>query len=68
MPIVRVTLASGRTAEQKQAAAKEITQTLVDRLGAHREHVYVLFEDIAPDEWLVGGETITERKQKRGEI
>lgn len=68
MPIVRVTLAAGRTAEQKKAAALEITQTLVDRLDAHREHVYVVFEDVPPDEWIVAGETITERKKKRGEI
>jgi len=68
MPVVRVTLAAGRTAEQKKAAALEITQTLVDRLGAHRAHVYVVFEDIPPDDWVVGGETITERRRKRGEM
>ena len=68
MPIVRVTLAAGRTAEQKKAAAREITKVLVDKLDAHAGHVYVLFEDISPDEWTVAGETITERKRQRGEI
>lgn len=67
MPMVRVTLAAGRTAEQKQTAANEITQTLVERLGAHAEHVYVVFEDIPGDDWMVGGVTITERKRQRGE-
>lgn len=68
MPIVRVTLASGRTPEQKKAAAQEITQVLVDKLDAHASHVYVLFEDIPGDDWTVGGETITERKRQRGEL
>ncbi|NKB28406.1 MAG: hypothetical protein GKR99_12945 [Rhodobacteraceae bacterium] len=67
MPIVRVTMAEGRSASQKAAFAREVTDSLVRHCGAHAEHVYVLFDDVPPDEWLVGGETITERKRKRGE-
>jgi len=67
MPIVRVTLAAGRTTEQKKAAANEITETIARVCNAHAAHVYVLFEDVPPDEWMVGGETITERKAQRGE-
>lgn len=67
MPIVRVTMANGRTSEQKKRAAQEITETIVRRCNAHAEHVYVVFDDIAPDDWTVGGETIGERKAKRGE-
>lgn len=67
MPIVRVTLAEGRSPEQKQALAREITDSVVRHCGGHAQHVYVLFEDIPPDEWLVGGDTITERRRARGE-
>lgn len=67
MPIVRVTLATGRTAEQKQEAAREITETIARCCDAHAEHVYVVFEDIPPDEWTVGGVTVAERKRQRGE-
>lgn len=67
MPIVRVTMATGRTSAQKKAAALEITDTIVRHCGAHAEHVYVLFDDVPADDWTVGGETITERKAKRGE-
>ncbi len=67
MPIVKVTMASGRTAEQKKSAALEITGTLVRHCGAHAEHIYVVFEDVAADDWVVNRETITERKAKRGE-
>lgn len=67
MPIVRVTMATGRTSAQKKAAAIEITDTIVRHCGGHAEHVYVLFDDVPADDWTVGGETITERKAKRGE-
>ena len=67
MPIVRVTMAAGRTSEQKKAAAIEITDTIARVCNAHADHVYVIFEDVPPDEWTVGGETITERKAQRGE-
>lgn len=67
MPIVRVTMATGRTSAQKKAAAIEITDTIVRHCGGHAEHIYVLFDDVPADDWTVGGETITERKAKRGE-
>ena len=67
MPIVRVSMASGRTAEQKKALAVDITEAMVRHCGGHADHVYVVFEDVHPDDWTVGGKTITERKQARGE-
>jgi 4-oxalocrotonate tautomerase len=67
MPIVRVTMAEGRSQEQKTALAREITDSLVRHCGGDASHVYVLFDDMPPDQWLVGGETITERRRKRGE-
>ncbi len=67
MPIVRVSMAAGRSEAQKQTVAQEITETLARHCGVHAEHVYVLFEDVSPDEWIVGGQTITQRKAARGE-
>ncbi|MEL6517626.1 MAG: 4-oxalocrotonate tautomerase family protein [Pseudomonadota bacterium] len=67
MPIVRITLAEGRSKAQKQALAREVTDSVVRHCEIGAEHVYVLFDDIPPDEWLVGGDTITERKRARGE-
>ena len=67
MPIVRVTLIENRTAQQKQAAAKDITEALVKHCGAHADHIYVVFEDVNPDDWVIAGETITERRRQRGE-
>ncbi len=67
MPMIRITLAEGRTAEQKKKAAQEMTETMVRHCNAHPEHVYVVFDDISADDWTVGGVTIRERKARRGE-
>lgn len=67
MPIVTVKLIEGRTAEQKRQAALAITDALIETCGAHRDHIYVVFEDVAGTDWVVAGETVTERMRKRGE-
>ncbi|XXK31743.1 tautomerase family protein [Rhodobacteraceae bacterium nBUS_24] len=67
MPIVRVTLAEGRTSAQKKSVALEITDSIARHCNVHKEHIYVLFDDLSADDWTVGGETIAERKAKRGE-
>lgn len=65
MPVVRVSLASGRTSDQKKAVALEITESIARHCNVHKEHIYVLFEDLSADDWTVGGETIAERRAKR---
>ena len=67
MPIVTVQMVEGRDADQKRAAATAITHALVEHCGAHLDHVYVVFEDVAATDWMVAGETVAERKRKRGE-
>lgn len=67
MPYVAVEIIEGRTDEQKQRVAQAITDALVDQMDASAEHVYVVFKDIAATNWLIAGETVAERRRKRGE-
>ena len=67
MPYVKVQITKGRTDSQKEKAGQAITDSLVEHVGAHLDHVYVDFEDIEGTDWLVGGETVAECKRKRGE-
>lgn len=60
-----MSLASGRTSDQKKAVALEITESIARHCNVHKEHIYVLFEDLSADDWTVGGETIAERRAKR---
>ena len=40
MPLVRITMTEGRTAQEKQETAQEITRILAEKCRAHAEHVY----------------------------
>lgn len=55
MPIVRVEMWEGRTKEQKAELAKAITEALVSIAKTHAEHVTVVFEDVAKENWAIGG-------------
>ncbi|MBX3606600.1 MAG: 4-oxalocrotonate tautomerase [Piscinibacter sp.] len=55
MPTIRVELFEGRTHEQKQALAREITAACVKVLGGSADGIDVLFYDIARQDWATGG-------------
>lgn len=62
MPIVRVTMAAGRTQKQKSALARDITDALMRQCGADAANINILFEDVELDQWLVGSDAIAERE------
>jgi len=55
MPIVRVELWSGRTAEQKAELAKAITDAVCRIVNCPPEATYVVFTDIQKENWAQGG-------------
>jgi 4-oxalocrotonate tautomerase len=64
MPIVKVSMLSGRTQETKQKIAEEMTEVMTRNLGNAPEHIYVIFEDVAPTDWAVGGEFFPSKEDK----
>lgn len=56
MPLIEVSLITGRTAEQKRRMAKALEDAVVQHGGARRANVQVIFRDVAEEDWLVGGE------------
>lgn len=55
MPFVVVKLYEGRTIEQKRAAAKAITQVIVETLNTSADHTQVVFEDVKKSDWAIAG-------------
>ncbi len=55
MPIVRVEMWSGRTEAQKSELARVITEAVVTIAHATPESTIVIFEDVARENWAVGG-------------
>jgi 4-oxalocrotonate tautomerase len=61
MPLLRVSLWSGRTREQKAAMARALTDTMVDVAKVPAEAVTIQFEDLPKENWATGGELHSER-------
>ncbi|MCS3844898.1 tautomerase family protein [Microbacterium sp. AK031] len=55
MPNIRVELLPGRTVDQRRAFAEAVTLAAVEALGAQREHVRIMFEEVAADLVANGG-------------
>ena len=55
MPIVRVEMWPGRTQSQKAELARVITEAVVTVAHTTPESTIVIFEDIAKENWAVGG-------------
>lgn len=55
MPIVRIEMLAGRSAELKQQLAAELTALVARRCGSDPAHVWVIFEDVQHHDWAVAG-------------
>lgn len=58
MPIVTVEWIEGRSAEQKQALAARITAAVADIGGANPDDVWVVYQDVKPGDWAIGGRLV----------
>ena len=57
MPFVHIELLEGRSAEQKAALVKEITESVVKHTGAPADAVYVIIQELKKGEQLAQGGT-----------
>jgi 4-oxalocrotonate tautomerase len=55
MPLVQVTMLSGRSADQKRKLAQRITDAMVEEAGARREAVVVAFNEVSKESYASGG-------------
>jgi len=65
MPYVNIRITrDGATAEQKAALIKGTTPLLVDVLNKNPQTTVVVIDEVDMDNWGIGGETVTARKQQ----
>ncbi|MEK7396672.1 MAG: tautomerase family protein [Candidatus Poribacteria bacterium] len=65
MPILRVSLWSGRTKEEKADLAKALTDTMVKVAKVPSEAVTIMFEELPKDCWSTGGVLHCEKYKDR---
>lgn len=62
MPIIRVEMFKGRSAEQKKMIAKELIDGFIKGAGGGKpEAFHVVFTEVEKDDWTVGYESMRER-------
>ena len=65
MPYVNIKITrDGATAEQKVRLIKGVTDLLVEVLDKNPATTMVIIDEVAPDNWGIGGESVTTRRQR----
>lgn len=65
MPYVNIKITrEGATAEQKTALISGVTRLLQDILGKNPSTTVVVIDEVATDNWGIGGETVTVRRDR----
>ena len=54
MPYVNVKTAGSLTREQREAIAKDISESLERVAAKPKDHTYIVFDEVARDHWAVG--------------
>ena len=60
MPFVSIKLAGSVTKEQKKQIAKEITETLQKHAHKPPSYTYIVFEEVAFEDWAIAGKLLDE--------
>lgn len=55
MPYVNIQITRGATRAQKAALVRDVTASLVRELGKRPEHVHVVLQEIAEEDWGFAG-------------
>ena len=68
MPYVNIKITNeGATTEQKAELIRGVTTLLKDVLGKDPRTTVVVIEEVATDNWGIGGETVTVRRKREKE-
>lgn len=65
MPYVNIKITrEGATSEQKAELIREVTALLQRVLGKNSQTTVVVIDEVETDNWGIGGETVTVRRQR----
>lgn len=57
MPLAQISIMKGRSKTAKEALIREVTDAICNSLGARREAVRVIINEVEKSHWGIGGET-----------
>jgi len=62
MPVVTITMARGRSYDQKKRMTEEVTRALTSTLGVPQERVTILIHELEKENIALQGTLLTEQK------
>ena len=65
MPYVNVQITEGASRDQKQKLVEDITASLVNNLGKQPEHIHIVIQEVAEQNWGYSGMLTDEWKQRQ---
>lgn len=69
MPYVNIKITrEGATPDQKVRLIREVTRLLAEILGKNPQTTVVVIDEVETDNWGIGGETVTERRQREKKV
>lgn len=66
MPYINVKILKGSTREEKEKLIEGLTRVVSETLNKNPQMTYVIIDEVDADHWGIGGESVTQKKQKQG--
>jgi 4-oxalocrotonate tautomerase len=66
VPYVNIQITHGATREQKATLVRDVTASLVTTLGKQPEHIHIVIQEIAEENWGFEGLLTDEWRTRRG--
>ncbi|QIN79994.1 4-oxalocrotonate tautomerase [Rubrobacter marinus] len=64
MLVIKTTMMEGRTAEQKEALIRRLSEVAAEELGWPVEDVRVVIYEVTKQDWGIAGSSVLERERK----
>ena len=64
MPFVTIRMVAGHSHARKDAIAERVTAAISEVTQLPKDAVWVVFEDVAADDWYVGQSRVSELQKK----
>jgi 4-oxalocrotonate tautomerase len=65
MPFVTIRIVEGHSQERKDEMARRISAAISDVTQLPRDAVWIVFEDVSPNEWYVGPSSVSEIRKRK---
>ncbi len=65
MPYVNIQITAGATRAQKAALVRDVTDSLVRELQKKPEHIHIVIQEIAEEDWGYAGQLTADWRRSR---